>query len=71
MTDETLAPAAISALSQTMTNPTPAVLAEDLLLLYELVQYVKNKLSGKHEGLMGLFWNLFNLPLETSKSDKV
>lgn len=71
MTDETLAPALIGALEKTLTNPTPEIVIEDIFLVYRLAREARLQLAGKHEGLMGLFWNLFNLPLETVKSDKV
>ena len=62
MTDLPVAPAveAVEALTNTLTNPSPAVIAEDILLVLKLANEVKTKLAGKHPDLLHVFWALFN-----------
>ncbi len=63
MTDSTVLPVtSIEALARTITNPSPAVIAEDLMIVYNLVQEVRTQLAGKHDSLMHIFWTLLNLP---------
>jgi hypothetical protein len=50
------------AIENTIADASPAVLAEDLMLVYGLVNDVKAKLAGKHVNLKLIFQTLFSLP---------
>jgi hypothetical protein len=52
---------AAEAVAQTIASPSIPVLAEDLLLVYKLVQEVKAQLKGKPDNLLNLFNVLFHL----------
>jgi hypothetical protein len=52
----------LNAIAQTIVSPSIPVLAEDLMIVYNLVKEVKTQLAGKHESLMHIFWTLLNLP---------
>lgn len=49
------------AVSQTIASPSLGVLAEDLVLVHQLVTEVKAKLAGKPVTLLTIFEILFNL----------
>lgn len=52
---------AAGAIAETIATPTIPVLAEDLLLVHQLVADVKSQLAGKHPSLLNIFDVLFNL----------
>jgi hypothetical protein len=62
MTDLPVAPAvaAVEAVVNTISNPTPAVIAEDMVLVFNLAKTVREQLAGKHPDLLHIFWTLFN-----------
>lgn len=45
----------LNAASKTISHPSVEVLAEDLVLVHELVDQVKKKLDGKHPTLLDIF----------------
>lgn len=52
---------AAEAVTETIANPSIPVVAEDLLLVHNLVTQVKEKLQGQHPSLTLIFKALFNL----------